>query len=450
MRKRILWVSILITFLGLLVFSFVSTEIYYNMSVEHCKETLRVYMNGYDERVAESEESVAAFSEKLGGARVTVMKLDGTVLGDSATDASSYESHANRPEVIDAIKDGEGFDIRSSDTLGKDMIYYCKKQGDMLVRIAVFTSSEWAIYGRSLPTIAAALLIDAFFCLVFTYIATRFMLHPVEELTRQARRGKTVESKYEELKPIADILNERNARIQGEMEKLEQEKELVERAKESKDELVANITHEMNTPLTSIKGFSELLVSGNLDEAQRNHAAEIILRQSERLTGLIAEIIHYSEIDNDELPSYDVDFSALAVEALKAFEPNMQEKNITLYTDIAEGITVFSRLERLTTIFNNLVANAVRYNKENGEIRVCLQKEGEYAKLTVSDTGIGIEKENLDKIFSRFFTVDKSHSGKNGGFGLGLAVVKKLCKKAGWTLAVESEPNKGTTFTVTF
>ena len=110
-----------------------------------------------------------------------------------------------------------------------------------------------------------------------------------------------------------------------------------------------------------------------------------------------------------------------------------------------------SRHERLSEVLGNLIRNAIRYNKENGSLFVGIKrKDTGGVRLTVTDTGIGIAEENLERIFERFFTVDKSHSGKNGGFGLGLAVVKKICRKAGWTLHVQSVLGEGTTFTVDF
>ncbi len=449
MRKRILLVSVLITFLCLIIFSFVSTQIYYNNSVEHSREYLKAYMNAYDESISLDGDGAKAFSQKLNGARVTFLNADGTVIADSASESISAD-HSDRSEVVAAVESGEGFSLRESDTLGEKMLYYCKKFDSVLVRIAIPTESEWGIYAQSIPTIIWLLVLDGVACLIFAYFASNFILKPINELTLQARRGEKLVSKYEELQTIANVLNERNESISKDLMRIEEEKELVVQAKRSKDEMVANVTHEMNTPLTSIKGFAELLAGEGLSEEQRIRAVNIIRSQSERLSNLISEIIHYSEIDNDELPSYDLDFSALLKEAVKVFEPNLQEKKVALQTNIAEGVKVFSRHERITVIVNNLVGNAIRYNKEGGQIFVTLGKEGENAKLTVSDTGMGISEENLDKIFSRFFTVDKSHNGQGGGFGLGLAVVKKLCRKAGWTISVQSKLGEGTTFTIVF
>ena len=232
---------------------------------------------------------------------------------------------------------------------------------------------------------------------------------------------------------------------------LSEEKELVERAQRSKNDFIANITHEMNTPLTSIRGYSELLASGVLNGEQTKTAADTLVKQSDRLSNLIACIINYNEIDNDELPEYEVNVSKLASETLDSLAPDIAKRNISLTKDIDADVMIMSRHERLSEVLGNLIRNAIRYNKENGSLFVGIKrKDTGGVRLTVTDTGIGIAEENLERIFERFFTVDKSHSGKNGGFGLGLAVVKKICRKAGWTLHVQSVLGEGTTFTVDF
>ena len=248
-----------------------------------------------------------------------------------------------------------------------------------------------------------------------------------------------------------DILNNRNREVSEQFKELSEEKELVERAQRSKNDFIANITHEMNTPLTSIRGYSELLSTGVLDAEQTKAAARTLVKQSDRLSNLIACIINYNEIDNDELPSYEVNVSRLAKETLDILAPDIAKRNIALTEDIDPDISVSSRHERLGEVLGNLIRNAIRYNKDDGSLYVGLKRRDEGgARLTVRDTGIGIAEENLERIFDRFFTVDKSHNGKNGGFGLGLAVVKKICRKAGWPLRVESVLGEGTTFTVDF
>ncbi len=446
MKWRIWLLSLGITLVCVLISGFASTQVYYNSTIDDSKRFLRVYMNEFDESYSLDRQGAEAFSQKLNGARVTFMDGRGTVIADSlADDAGS--SHSDRSEIKDAILNGEGFAVRGSSTLGKNMIYYCKDfDGRFLVRIAEFTDSDWSIFASTLPTLATFSVIMLALSLAAAFIATHFIISPVKQLARDALSDTDVKSKYSELAPIADMLNARNRDIRAQMDEITREKELAEQAKESKDEFISNITHEMNTPLTSIRGYAELLNAGGMNEKQKKNAYATIMAQSDRLTNLIACIINYSEIDSENLPSYEVDFSTLARHTLEALRPEAEKHGVTLNVEIADGVKISSRHELLTELLGNLTRNAIRYNKQGGSVTVSLDGKS----LAVADTGIGIAEENLDKIFDRFFTVDKSHDGKNGGFGLGLAVVKKICRKSGWKLSVESKKGEGSKFTVEF
>ncbi len=450
MKWRIWLLSFGITLVCVLIFGIASTQVYYNSSLDDGKEYLRVYMNEFGEiNYALDENGARAFSEKLNGARVTFMDAQGNVLADSIA-GKVAENHADRSEITDAIsggKNGDGFAVRGSSTLGKNMMYYCKNfDGKFLVRIAVFTDSDWLIFVKTLPTLAMFAGIMIALCIVVAFVATHFIMTPVKKLATEAVNNDNVTTSYSELKPLAAILNERNRNIQRQMDEVKAEKEIVERARESKDEFISNVTHEMNTPLTSIHGYAELLEAGGMTEEQKQLAHKTILTQSERLTNLIGCIINYSEINSDDLPPYEVNFSTLAKETLSALKPEADKRNIAVTEHIDDNVLILSRHERLSEIFGNLVRNAIKYNKDGGSITVTLNRQ----KLEVEDTGIGISQENMSKVFSRFFTVDKSHNGKNGGFGLGLAVAKKICQKSGWKISVESALGEGSKFTVEF
>ncbi len=447
MKKRIMWMGFAITAIALIVFSVISAEIYYDNDVSYSERYLRAYMAAFDDTRTVQELDAAyakELSEALGGARVTFLTAEGDFIADSEDEDDG--SRSMRPEVRDAIRDGEGMSTRVSQTLGETFMYYCRRFDGYLVRIAERTQSMWSIYLDALPAVVIFLLADALVCMLLSYLSTGYILKPLEQLTRDAACKQRVTASVSELRPFAAIINRMNEDAEARVQEIADEREQVVRAQRSKDEFIANVTHEMNTPLTSIRGFAELLAAGGLDGERAQRAANTILTQSERLQSLVASIINYSEIDSEDLPVYEVDASRIARDTLAALTPEFRERKVVLLSEIKEGVILMSRQERVTEIFGNIIRNAIRYNREGGSVSVLLTPE----EFVVSDTGIGISEENLDRIFDRFFTVDKSHNGKNGGFGLGLSVVKKLCKKQGWSLHVESKEGFGSTFRIGF
>mgnify|MGYP001623898112 FL=1 len=447
MKKRIMWVGFAITAIALIVFSVISAEIYYDNDVAYSHRYLRAYMAAFDDTRTEDQLDAAyakELSDALGGARVTFLTAEGEFLADSEDEDDA--SRSLRPEVQDAIRSGEGFSARVSETLGDTFMYYCKRFDGYLVRIADRTQSMGSIYLDSLPAVGIFLLADALVCLLLSYLSTGYILKPLEQLARDAACKKRVEAPVHELRSFAKIINRMNEDAEQRVQEIAEEHGQVVRAQQSKDEFIANVTHEMNTPLTSIRGFAELLAAGGLEGDRAARAAKTILTQSERLQSLVASIINYSEIDSEDLPVYEVDASRIARDILAALTPEFREKKVVLLSEIKDGVLLMSRQERVTEIFGNIIRNAIRYNREGGSVSVLLTQE----EFSVSDTGIGISEENLPRIFDRFFTIDKSHNGKNGGFGLGLSVVKKLCKKQGWTLTVESKEGVGSTFRIGF
>lgn len=545
MRKRILLVTLLVSVVGVLFLSILFSAVFYGQTVERTFSELKIYMNVYEAGYASlppDEEQAQALSEELGGARVTFLSETGEVLADTG---GAEDNHVTREEVQQALLTGEGKSVRTSATLRESMLYYCRafEQGDtlLLVRLAVPARSGLAIFAESLPTVVWFLVVDILCCLFVAWLATSFVLRPVEQLTQEAALsgGKEVRTKYAELAPIAKMINLMNADLHEKVEKMNEDRRLEKlilnsiehgivifrdpsdvilinrtakrlldyevnepvpcfvndreivavleagenaalvrkingryysfrftfneksrvllitdvtettAAAISKNDFIANVTHEMNTPLTSIRGFAELIGAGTMPPDKLKGAADTIIRQSDRLANLIRSIINFSAIDSDELPDYEVDLSELLREIVASFEPKIAEKKISLTFEAEEGVKVLSRRERLLEIINNLVSNGIRYNKEGGTLKILLSG-GDCPKLVVADTGIGIAEEDKSRIFDRFYTVDKSHNGAGGGFGLGLAIVKKLCRRAGWQLSVESELGKGTAFTILF
>ena len=453
MRRKILWTLQCIIMAVLLIYASFTLQVFYDRMVDANAETLAEQLKNV-EFSSFSKQSANSLSERLSGNRVTIFTLDGKILDDSELQELKADGEETAEEFKNALAYGHGYAVRVDELDNANKVFYCEKvefsNGEGVVRVALPLKAQSEMFKDMIPTLVWFVFLVFLLCMAFTYVGTEFIISPVKRIAKDAALNLKVDTKYTELKPIVELLNKRNEEVGRQMRELSEEKELVVRAQRSKNDFIANITHEMNTPLTSIRGYSELIQNGVFTEEETRQAAEILVKQSERLTKLIARIINYNELDNDDLPSYDVDLSKSTKEVLETLAPSLKKKNIELITEIEEEVIVQSRQERINEVLGNLLRNSIRYNKENGKLTVSIKRLGIGARMSIEDTGIGIAEENLERIFDRFFTVDKSHNGQGGGFGLGLAVVKKICKRAGWEIRVESKLGEGTRFTIDF
>lgn len=219
-----------------------------------------------------------------------------------------------------------------------------------------------------------------------------------------------------------------------------------------RSEFVANVTHEFKTPLTSIRGYMELLKSGPRDEKTTRSFYEIIEIEAERLQKLTDDLLQLSEIENaapsaEAGPANVLETAAAIAESLR---PEAEERKVKISIDIPADLRVEASPHRLHQLLKNLMENAVKYNREGGSVTVSGGVERGVAVIRVKDTGIGISSEHINRIFERFYRVDKGRSRETGGTGLGLSIVKHIVGLYGGDIRVESIPNKGSTFTVRF
>lgn len=223
-------------------------------------------------------------------------------------------------------------------------------------------------------------------------------------------------------------------------------------AEKIRREFSANVSHELKTPLTSISGYAEMIASGMVKPDDVGTFAQKIQKESLRLLTLIDDIIKLSSLDenaHDEESFETVNLKAVISETLDILSRQIAEKEIKISVN-AQDIQIEGNTSMLSELVYNLCENAIKYNIEGGELRVNLYKNDTGKVLEVTDTGIGIDKKYHDRIFERFFRVDKSHSKKTGGTGLGLSIVKHIAELHHAALSIESELGKGTTIRVVF
>ena len=213
-------------------------------------------------------------------------------------------------------------------------------------------------------------------------------------------------------------------------------------------DFIANVSHELKTPLAAISNYGTLLQSHNLSEVQRIEYAKAVTDASRRLSGLITNILKLNKLENQQIypVSKPYDLGEQLCECLLAFEEAWEKKNLEINADIAENVIISADSELLSLVWNNLFSNAVKFTDDGGKISVRLKEAEGYAIVTVADSGCGMSAETGKHIFVKFYQGDTSHAGQ--GNGLGLALVKRVVDITGGEISVQSELGKGSTFTV--
>ena len=217
------------------------------------------------------------------------------------------------------------------------------------------------------------------------------------------------------------------------------------RALRLREEFSSNVSHELKTPLTSISGFSELLVNNLVEDKDKEGFYKLIYNDSKRLLSLVEDIMKISGLENaGDYDKEEVDLREIISEILKGYEGLIEEKNIKVNFE-GDG-SLFENRTMIWELFSNLINNGLKYNKEGGRLDIKISEEEENYKVLIADTGIGIPQEDLARIFERFYRVDKSRSRRVGGTGLGLSIVKHILQNIDGKVKIYSQLGQGTTF----
>ena len=341
--------------------------------------------------------------------RITVVNANGSVIFDSNADFSVMENHEDRPEILMAAKSGEGSGTRRSTTLDRNLFYYAiRLDNGRILRIAREGDNIFALTQNMMMTVVGVFVLLFFFCILMANYFTKNLVAPIEQME--------------------DILKSSQVR----------------------QEFTANVSHELKTPLTAISGYAELIEHGMSGENTERFASEIH-KNAARLLTLINDIIQLSQLDGGkkDVEYRDLDLFPLERECVDMLQMNAQKQNVTIRVQGGEA-PVFADKQLMEELIYNLCDNAIRYNKKDGTVTVTTGIENGHTFLSVKDTGIGISAEHQERVFERFYRVDKSRSKATGGTGLGLAIVKHIVAQHGAKLTLESEQSKGTEIRVEF
>jgi two-component system phosphate regulon sensor histidine kinase PhoR len=224
----------------------------------------------------------------------------------------------------------------------------------------------------------------------------------------------------------------------------------VRRAEQIRSDFVANASHELKTPLTSIKGFAELMESGIISDPQQSaKCLEHIRKETDRMIGLIDDILKLSELESvvSDTGRSRVGLKLIAQRAADSLDIQAREKGVSVDVTGSTGM-LSANPDRMFEVVLNLVDNAIKYNRPGGKVGVDISETDSEVTLRVADTGVGIPEESKERIFERFYRVDKSRSRREGGTGLGLAIVKHITELYKGHITLDSKLGEGTTVTV--
>lgn len=292
------------------------------------------------------------------------------------------------------------------------------------------------VFLRALPLMLVVIAALMALCFAAANVLTRRILRPFDEIASSPDRMDNAVH-YPELEPFIRMIKSQHDEIM--------------RSANMRVEFTANVSHELKTPLTAISGYAELIESGMAEGEQGRRFAGEIRKSTARLLTLINDTIQLSQLDSPEREPVleQVNLAPLAAGALEQLKIAAEKMDVTLRLDARTAIVSADR-QMMEELVYNLCDNAIRYNVPGGSVRVQVIPLREHVILRVQDTGIGISKEHQAHIFERFYRVDKSRSKATGGTGLGLAIVKHIAVRHGADIAIESEPGRGTSISVTF
>ncbi|MCC8099787.1 MAG: two-component sensor histidine kinase [Clostridiales bacterium] len=439
MARKVNYRLFLTALIAMLLAALTASLLYYRAFTiqvwEDAEQLVRAYAVAY-------EQSPDTFDQACADAeiRLTLIDPEGSVLYDSVAEGT-LENHSLRPEVEEALANGSGSSERMSSTLSQRTFYEAVLLSDgNVLRVSLDVASIYSVFLQALPWLLLAL---AVMTLISVWVSRRLTRSLVDPIVEMGRHLDDVEDHvpYPELAPLGKTLME--------------DRVLRENHEKIRQEFTANVSHELKTPLTSISGYAELMASGMVSQEDIPSFAAQIQKESARMIALVSDIIKLTELDSGALQTEDppemepVDLQAVAQASAERLRVRAQRAYVTISV-AGESVTVSGVQNLLEELCDNLVENAVRYNRPGGRVLLTTGLREGQPFLQVRDSGIGIPKEAQSRVFERFYRVDKSRSKATGGTGLGLAIVKHIALLHNAAIDLESQVGEGTEMTVCF
>jgi two-component system, OmpR family, phosphate regulon sensor histidine kinase PhoR len=396
--------------------------------------------------------------------RISLIDELGNVLADSdipLPEITKVTNHFDRPEIQQAKSTGIGHDIRQSTTVDRPFLYMAKEvkksprnsifQNLHYIRLSV----PYEQVQRQIDQIRSILIVTGlgvlFAIIAVSVLVSNRITHSMKKIVQgieQIRTGDldaqiTVKSN-DEIGLVAKAIHEL-------VEKLKADIVQLKKLEQVRTQFLGNVSHELRTPIFAVQGYLETLLDGAVDDPSVNHE---FLKKAQsnlaRLNALLEDLINISQIESGEMKMSFRYFriNEFLESIIKDYEPKATASHVALklLCETSAEDEVFGDKDRLRQVLNNLISNAIHYNKPDGQVIVTSEKADQGIQLSVKDTGVGIPSDHIPRIFERFYRVDSDRSRSLGGTGLGLAIVKHIIEAHGSSILVESIPGEGSVF----
>lgn len=389
----------------------------------------------------------------MDGHRFSLIRPDGKVIADTEVDVKLLGPHHDRPEVREALEKGKGRQKRYSASLGQQMLYLAQRiplegPAKAVIRVAVperMLLREFSVSNHMIIVISIVVFMAA---LAMSYLMSLRTIGPVSDIQKGVKQlGQGDFSFRLAIPPVPHLAT--LARSINHMA------EQIEKLSTIRQDFVANVSHELRTPVTSIKGFAETLLDGAKDSpADCERFLGIIMRQANQLESIIHDLLELSRMEQNSVQNLEknpTDLEEIIKHVTTLCQSRVEAKGFALCVTCEPRLKANIHAGLVEQALLNLVDNAIKYGatteKPIIDISACRVQDG--IEITVRDYGHGIDKSHLDRLFERFYRVDKGRSREMGGTGLGLAIVKHIAIIHGGTVSVKSTQGKGTAFIIT-
>lgn len=443
----------------------------YTREKQYKSDFLNAQLQLYNTTLLQTIENAPSFEEYVNthtlpfeDLRISIISPDGTVIYDNMLAIDSLDNHSLRPEVADALKKGQGYNIeRLSASDGREYFYSATRGKEFVVRTAIPQSdalkellkTDWTFLGTMMSiSLAMSILV---------YFATRRLGKNIERLNRFAAKAEKGESfddgemfPNDELGSISNHIVQLYTQWQQTIKDRDIAHEATLREEQEKirikRQLTNNINHELKTPVASIQVCLETLLSGiNLSEEKRQELIERCYTNNERLRRLLGDVSLITRMEDGSqlIGKEPVEINNIINEIAAELEIMPENERFELHTDFKEQVFVDGNPSLIGSIFRNLTENAIAYSGGRNIYISLVENNGSLCKITFEDDGCGVEEKQLQRLFERFYRVDKGRSRQMGGTGLGLAIVKHAVQFHGGNINVTNRPSGGLKFEFT-